>query len=124
MNPAYDFTGQRAPQGCELGHGLATARGSAGHVDHGGYVASKHAVGLTRVAGAESAPHEVWVNARCPRPNPYGHDRVHHHRRTVHRHRPSLGTCHCCAAQTTLCCSSAWIGTWTGATGHPVSRLV
>jgi NAD(P)-dependent dehydrogenase (short-subunit alcohol dehydrogenase family) len=59
MNPTYDFTGQRAPQGCELGHGLATARASAGHVDHGGYVASKHAVGLTRVAGAESAPHGV-----------------------------------------------------------------
>lgn len=33
MNPTYEATGQRARDGCELGHGLATARAFAGHVD-------------------------------------------------------------------------------------------
>jgi hypothetical protein len=36
----------------------------------------------------------------------------------------SLGTCRCCVAQTTLCCSSARIGTRTGVAGHRVSRLI
>ena len=48
---------------------LASVAGAVGHVDHAGYVASKHAVaGLTKVAGAESAGKGVRVNCVAPGP--------------------------------------------------------
>ncbi len=48
---------------------LASVAGAVGHIDHAGYVASKHAVsGLTKVAGAESAGKGVRVNCVAPGP--------------------------------------------------------
>ena len=47
----------------------ASVAGLVGHVDHAGYVASKHGiVGLTKVAGAEAAAYGVRVNAIAPGP--------------------------------------------------------
>lgn len=47
----------------------ASVAGVVGHVDHAGYVASKHGiVGLTKVAGAEAAAYGVRVNAVAPGP--------------------------------------------------------
>ncbi len=48
---------------------MASVTGLVGQPDHAAYAASKHAVvGLTRVAGGESAPFGVRVNALAPGP--------------------------------------------------------